>query len=202
MKVKIEKIGDCKHDGDFLHFVENGEVRYICAKCRIPVALNGNALPKIEKEPAHVHKWRDARWKEEPFDAMPLEFYEMKASDRPQGEICEGCGLTKIKGETKKEEVKKVKVAKDNVTPNSYDEDKDIEEPIEWAKVGAVATIALVVVAVLGVVVWVVIQHNHAVKVKECQNNPQLLHAQACVSPADCLNKCVAKLENGGGSNG
>jgi len=84
-------------------------------------------------------------------------------------------------------------------TKENFEEVTEIEEekePIEWATIGAVCVIGIIILSVFGVVGWVVYRHNQTQYTKTCQTSPLLLHAEACSNAQDCMNKCVDKLKN------
>jgi hypothetical protein len=71
------------------------------------------------------------------------------------------------------------------------------EEPeeYEWEKF---VVLGLVIV-IGGLLTWGIIYTNHLIAsqplIKQCSTNPSILHAQACTTQADCLEKCVARLQ-------
>jgi len=70
------------------------------------------------------------------------------------------------------------------------------EEPyeLEWAKVIGISVI-VVIIGGIGTLIYFSMQLvNSQPLIKECANNPTLLHAQACTTAQDCITKCVARL--------
>lgn len=98
----------------------------------------------------------------------------------------------KVNAEVSKLDVKQKKV----VNPIFREEEE--REPVDWAVVGAVSVIALMFLAVIGVVIFVVVSHNNAQYSRECKSNPTLLYANKCSDEAECLRLCINALKKKG----